>query len=91
MSPMVTAKRINRQKLIGYILVAILVAGLAFLVYWLVAMDGAGDRFENIRKLRGESTSPMPGQSLDSEQMAFVSYLPQVHQAQMLRQFERSA
>ncbi len=46
-------------------------AGLIFLVYWLVAMDGADDRFQNIRKLRGESVSPVPGQTLGSKQMAF--------------------
>jgi len=62
-----------RQRIVGYIIVAALVVGLAFLVYWIIAAQ-PGKRFRGIEKLRGESAVPMPEQTGDSRQMARISH-----------------
>ena len=71
---MVTAaKQITRQRIVGYIVVAVLIVGLVFLIYWLVT-EQPGKRFRGIERLRGETTAPMPEQDFGSRQTAPVIY-----------------
>jgi len=54
------AKQITRRKIVEYILVAVLILGLAFLTYWIIT-EQPGKRFRGIEKLRGETTVPNMG------------------------------
>ena len=74
---MATGKRANREKLIGYILMAALIIGLIFLVYWMVAMDEGDSRFQNIERLRGELRIPESVQTFSiGLQIIFLTACP---------------
>ena len=50
---MATTKRRNWEQIVGYVLIAILVLGLMYLVYWTVVGGGYDRAFPGIEKFRG--------------------------------------
>lgn len=55
---MVTAPE-RRQEMVGYVLIALVVLGLLYLVYWLViAEQGKNRSYKNIEKIRSELILP---------------------------------
>ena len=47
------AKRVDLQKIVGYVLVAAMVIGLIYIVHWVIA-DASRPRYPGIEKMRGE-------------------------------------
>ena len=48
----------EKQKIIGYVLVAVLILGLIYLIYWTVFLGGSIRDFPGIEDLRGHISSP---------------------------------
>lgn len=59
------ARRLEVQKLVGYVLVALIVLGLAYLVHWVVTEAGR-PRYPGIEKLRGDAYRPAASQLVAS-------------------------
>ena len=68
---MAKSRRIRRRKVIEYVLLAILVLGLAVLVYWIV-VERPGKRYPGIERIRGEDRAPKPDQVLWTGQVAWI-------------------
>ena len=68
---MANPRRTNRRKVIGYILLAILVLGLAVLAYW-IAVEHPGKRYPGIERIRGEDRVPKRDQVLRTSQVAWI-------------------
>ena len=48
----------EKQKIIGYVLVVVLILGLIYLIYWTVILGGSIRDFPGIEDLRGELLMP---------------------------------
>ena len=65
---MAKSRRIRRRKVIEYVLLAILVLGLAVLVYWIV-VEKPGKRYPGLERIRGEQMVPEAGEALRASQL----------------------
>ena len=60
-------------KIVGYVLIAVIILGLIYLVYWTVILGGSVREFPDIEKLK--SGFPIPERAIENKQIVQICTL----------------